>query len=139
MKADFQRAADEHRWNLRDATVTQLVIDPASVRIVSWHLRGSTDIRLGQCFTYTEADGTERLVDPGHPEQAAPLLALVTHRIDEVTVHRSGVLHLRFGDGSRIRIEPHPQFEAWEARGEGALGDLNYLCIPGGGPPWGAA
>ena len=33
----------------------------------------------------------------------------------------------------------YPQFEAWEARGEGAFEGLAYLCGPGGGSPWGAA
>jgi len=139
MNAELRESFDQHEWQLRDVRVTQLILDPGSVRIVAWQLNGSADIRLGAPFVYAEADGREREIDPEQTGQVAPLLSLVHRSIDLITVHRSGTLLLRFGDGSSIRIDPHPQFEAWEARGKGAFEELAYLCNPGGGSPWGAA
>src|SRR6185295_14832933 len=98
---------------------------------------GTAEFRLGSPFRYVEGGGTEHAIDPGQPEQAAPLLGLITRPLKCVTVRRSGSLTLEFGDGSRLHIDPHPQLDAWEARGEGAFDELGYLCGPGGGSPWG--
>ena len=139
MKAELHESLDQHNWELQDVTVTQLVLDPGGLRIVAWHVDGSAEFRLGSPFSYTEADGLAREIDPEQAEQVSPLLALVSRPLTRVTVERSGGLELAFGDGSLLRIDPDPQFEAWEARGEGAFEGLAYLCGPGGGSPWGAA
>ncbi|HMG19526.1 MAG TPA: DUF6188 family protein [Gemmatimonadales bacterium] len=139
MKAELHESLDQHAWKLQDVTVTQLVLDPGGLRIVAWHVDGSAEFRLGSPFSYTEADGLAREIDPEQAEQVSPLLALVGRPLTRITVERSGRLELAFGDGSLLRIDPDSQFEAWEARGKGAFEGLAYLCGPGGGSPWGAA
>jgi hypothetical protein len=119
--------------------ITQVIVDPGSVRIVAWDIAGSLDIRLGSAFVYSEPDGRERTMDPEHPEQLAPLLTVVNRSLERATILRTGALLLRLGDGSSIRCDPDAHFEAWEARGVGALEAAAYLCNPGGGSPWGAA
>ena len=107
MKAELHESLDRHDWELQDVTVTQLVLDPGALRIVAWHADGSAEFRLGSPFSYTEADGLAREIDPEQAEQVSPLLALVSRPLTRITVERSGQLALAFGDGSLLRIEPH--------------------------------
>ena len=46
VNAQLIESDDEHHWVLLDHRVTQLVIDRSSVRIQTWSLDGSADIRL---------------------------------------------------------------------------------------------
>ena len=50
MNAQLIESADEHHWVLLDHRVTQLVIDRSSIRIQTWSLDGSADIRLAAPF-----------------------------------------------------------------------------------------
>ena len=137
MHAVLEETPDEHQWTFQDLRVTQLLVDPGSVRIQAWHLSGQIELRLGVPFAFRDLDGGSRAVDPEAPEQLAPLLTLVGRSVDAATISRWGTLGIRFGDGSAIDIEPHDQFEAWEIQGTGELAAVNYLCGVGGGSPWG--
>ena len=139
MLVKLKRSFDQHTWTFGDVRVSQLVLDPGSIRLIAWHLNGSADIRLFTPFEFVEPDGSKREVDPEQAEQVAPLLTLVQLSITGIEVTRAGSLQIAFGDGSSIGIEPHSKYEAWEANGEGALKELAYLCGPGGGSPWGSA
>ena len=50
MNAQLIESEDEHHWVLLDHRVTQLVIDRSSIRIQTWSLDGSADIRLAAPF-----------------------------------------------------------------------------------------
>ena len=72
-------------------------------------------------FTFAEADGREWIIDPEAHAQLAPLLTLLGRMLEEMEISRDGSLSMRFGDSSRIRVAPHPKYEAWEAHGSGGL------------------
>lgn len=137
MAATLKQAPGQHNWRFSDQPVTQLLIDPGEFRFRSWTLSDSLEIRCGVPFRFAEADGREWIVDPTAHEQLAPLLTLLGRMLEEMEISRDGSLSVRFGDGSRIQVAPHPEYEAWEAHGGGRLEGLGYLCGPGGGSPWG--
>ena len=137
MAVYFDAQLDEHRWTLKDHQVTQLILDPSAFRFQTWTLAASAEIRCGVPFTYREADGIEHTLDPDAPESLAPLLGLLMQTLLTVTVTRLGNLAVTFGDGSELRVTPHPAYEAWEINGSGELEEMGYLCGPGGGSPWG--
>ena len=60
MTASLDELPDRHRWTLHDHRVTQLVVELGGVRLVTWTLHASLDVRLGAAFTLRQADGVER-------------------------------------------------------------------------------
>jgi len=139
VRARLIEAPDRHQWELRMVTVTQVIADPGSVRLVAWAADGSLDVRLASPFRLTELDGRRQLIDPEASEQLAPLLSLVSRSLESMLIGRSGTLELRFGDGTVVSAEADAQFESWEAKGSGDLEEIGYLCPPGGLCPWGGA
>ena len=59
MNAQLIESDDEHHWVLLDHRVTQLVIDRSSIRIQTWSLDGSADIRLAAPFVAYLASGAD--------------------------------------------------------------------------------
>ncbi len=106
MKAQLIESDEEHHWVLLDHRVTQLVIDRESIRIQTWSLDGSADIRLAAPFVSQLPSGATRGIDPRDTERLAPCLALVGVGVRSVTVTRQGTLTLAFGDGSTITVDP---------------------------------
>jgi hypothetical protein len=131
VKAQLIEADDEHHWVLLDHRVTQLVIDRSSIRIQTWSLDGSADIRLGAQFVSQLANGTTRNIDPRDTERLAPCLALVGLGVRSVTVSRRGTLTLAFSDGSTITAPPNPRQAAWDVQGGGVLEGMAYVSEPG--------
>ena len=136
MTATLDATPEQHDWIFDGHRITQLTIDTGAVRIATWTLQASAEIRLDTPFRFVEADGTARRIDPDEPEQLAPLLTLVGRAVDQLTVTRAGELEVSFGDGSRLFAWPHPLHVAWHVAGGGALEGMAYQCVPGGGMPW---
>ena len=136
MTATLDATPEQHSWSFEGHRITQLTIDPGAVRIATWTLQASAEIRLDTPFRFVEADGTARRIDPDEPEQLAPLLTLVGRAVEQLTVTRAGELEASFGDGSRLFAWPHPLHVAWHVAGGGALEGMAYQCVPGGGMPW---
>ena len=137
MSVDVSETPNEHRWTLGGHRITQLSIDLSSFRLLTWTLAASAEVRLAVPFTFLEPDAIERTIDPDEPEQLSPLLSLLGRTVDTLVATRTGELMLAFGDGSSLRVQPHPRVEAWEVQGGGALEGMSYRCEPGGGIPWG--
>lgn len=137
MSVTCSKSYDEHTWTFTEHEITQVIVDPASVRLVSWRLDGAFDLRLGVPFEFTRVDGSSDTLDPERPTTLAPVLSFVGRSVGSVVVTRNGDLTLRFGDDSFVRVTSHAAFEAFEVSGEGMLADFNYLATPGGGSPWG--
>ena len=131
MKAQLIESEDEHHWVLLDHRVTQLVIDRSSIRIQTWSLDGSADIRLAAPFAMQLASGATRHVDPSDTERLAPCLALVGLGVRSVTVTRGGTLTLAFTDGSTIAAAPDPRRSGWDVQGGGILEGMAYAGQPG--------
>src|SRR5437868_4579422 len=85
MSATLDELPDRHVWTLHDHRVTQLVVELGAVRLVTWTLHASLDVRLGTAFTVRQADGIDRTADPDEPEQLAPLLTLVGRWAETLT------------------------------------------------------
>ena len=131
MKAQLIESEDEHHWVLLDHRVTQLVIDQSSIRLQTWSLDGSADVRLAAPFGFQLPNGTRRPIDPSDTERLAPCLALVGLGVRSVTVTRTGTLTLAFGDGSSIIAAPDPRRSAWDIQGGGILEGMAYAGEPG--------
>ena len=136
MSATFEQHDDRHLWTLADHRVTQLVVELGAVRLVTWTLDASLDVRLGTAFTLRQADGIDRVADPDEPERLAPLLTLVGRWAETLTVTNGAELVLTFSDGTLLAARPDPRYEAWQVQGGGALEGLTYVARPGGGSPW---
>jgi len=131
VKAQLIESDDEHHWVLLDHRVTQLVIDRASIRLQTWSLDGSADIRLAAPFVMQLASGGTRHIDPTDTERLAPCLALVGLGVRSVTVTRTGTLTLAFSDGSTLTASPDPRRPAWDVQGGGVLEGMAYAGAPG--------
>ena len=136
MQASLIESQDEHHWVLLDHRVTQLVVDTRSLRLQTWSLDGSTELRLAAPFALRSAAGGERTLDPVETLALAPTLALLRRRVASLTVTRAGELTVEFGDGSALVARPSPRTDAWELQGGGALEGMAYRCPPGGGMEW---
>ena len=136
MSATLEATPEQHVWTFEEHRLTQLVVEQGAVRLATWTLQASAEIRLDTPFRFVEADGTARRMDPEEPEQLAPLLTLVGRTVMALAVTRAGELEVGFGDGSRISAWPHPRHEAWHVAGGGALEGMAYQCLAGGGVPW---
>lgn len=136
MKGQLIERDDEHHWVLLDHRVTQLLIDARSFRLQTWSLDGSAEIRLGAPFTLRTSGGAARILDPLDTEALGPALGLLRRELRSLTVTRSSVLTVEFGDGSAITARPHPRHDAWQVEGAGVLEGMSYRCTVGGGSPW---
>jgi len=136
MQASLIESPDEHHWVLLDHRVTQLVVDVRSLRLQTWSLDGSTELRLAAPFALRSAAGVERTLDPAETLGLAPALALLRRRVASLTVTRAGDLTVEFGDGTALVARPSPRAEAWELQGGGTLEGMAYRCPPGGDMAW---
>jgi hypothetical protein len=137
MSAHCEEHTDRHVWTLIDHRVTQLAVESDAVRLLTWSLNDSTELRLLTPFLLRQADGDARMVDPDEPSQLAPLLTLVGRALETLTVVRDGTLVAEFSDGTVITAPPHVRHRAWDVVGGGALEGVAYRCEPGGRPLWG--
>jgi Family of unknown function (DUF6188) len=130
-------SSDEQIRDLTGYRLTQLVVDRASVRIDAWMLAAALEVRFGAPFRVRWASGEATELDPERPRELAPLLGLIGAELGSLTVTRVGTLSLALADGTRLEVESHSVYEAFEVRGSGALERVGYLASPGGGSPWG--
>ena len=85
-------------------------------------------LRIGEPFTTTNGPVTASY-DPEKSVQCGPLLALLHDRVHSATATRTGRLEIVFTSGLTIRVDPHPQFEAWEIVGSDGT---RVISVPGG-------
>jgi hypothetical protein len=133
MQSSLIESPDEHHWVLLDHRVTQLAVDTGALRIQSWALDGSTELRVAAPFTLRGAGGTGRTLDPVETLTLGPALALLRRRLASVTITRDGELTADFGDGVALVVGPDRRIDAWELQGGGSLEGMAYRCPPGGG------
>lgn len=133
MQSSLIQSTDEHHWVLLDHRVTQLAVDARALRIQSWALDGSTELRVAAPFTLRGAGGAERTLDPVETLTLGPALALLRRRLASLTITRDGELTCDFGDGVALVVAPDRRIDAWELQGGGALEGMAYRCPPGGG------
>jgi hypothetical protein len=71
---------------------------------------------LEQPFTFVTASGEVHHADPSDPASLGPVLALAGETVERVST-ADAILTLVFLDGSSLRCEPHPHYEAWQVCG----------------------
>ena len=135
MKAQLIESEEEHHWVLLEHIVTELAVDQHALRIRTWSLDGSVEVRLASTFALRQPNGARRM-DPAEPETLGPVLALVGAAIRSLTIRRDGTLELELGDGRVVAAGPDARIEAWQAQGGGVLEGMAYRCPPRGGVPW---
>lgn len=136
VSAHLEQRPDAHLLALDDHRVTQLAVELGAVRLSTWTLHDSLELRIGVPFVVRQADGEARHADPAEPERLAPLLTLVGRRLEVLRVGRDATLVAGFSDGTVLEVQPHPRHEAWHLDGGGGLEGLVYVARAGGGRPW---
>lgn len=127
MPASLIQSADEHHWILLDHRIARVTVERDAVRLESWSLDGSLELRFAAPFVLRLPSGAERRLDPAQPEALGPLLPLVRRALRALTVRRDGELTVEIDDGSSIVAAPLGAREAWEVQGGGALEGMDYF------------
>ncbi|MBX9396949.1 hypothetical protein K4749_26000 [Streptomyces sp. TRM72054] len=84
-------------------------------------------------FTLTDASGHQALLIPATGPSLAPLLGLFTRVVTETEITGQGTLSLGFDDGTRLSVEPDPDYESWNLTGSG----IDPILVgPGGETDW---
>jgi hypothetical protein len=122
----------EDRWLLpyRGCTVTQVRVSYQLTLILDngAEVQLETEVMLSDGPLGSPGASAARLVPEG--QDAAPALSLFGAKVLSSVVFKTGGLRLVFDTGSHLSVEPHPQYEAWNVRGQGRL---VLVCQPGGG------
>ncbi|WP_344358173.1 DUF6188 family protein [Streptomyces gobitricini] len=84
-------------------------------------------------FTLTDASGHQALLTPATGPSLAPLLGLFDKVVTETEVTGLGALSLGFDDGTRLSVEPDPDYDSWNLAGSGID---PVLVGPGGETDW---
>ena len=127
---------ESREWALGDLEVTFLHFD-YRFTLEMWSDDRSLSIVFGAPFLLRLPAGEETTFDPEKNDTLGPLLSLLHRPVSTFSASSNGQCVLRFADGTELRGQPHPHFEAWEACGTGGLKSVGLLCGPGGGAPWG--
>jgi hypothetical protein len=136
MRGAVITSPDDHHWVLLDHRVTQVVVEVGAVRIHTWTLDASTELRLSAPFRLVSAGGGARALDPAESERLAPVLALLRRPVRSLTITRAGELTLELGDGGAVVVPASPRGEAWAVIGAGSLEGLDYRAPAAGAPAW---
>jgi len=114
-------------------TVTQICFDASSVRLSSWSLTSTLEIRITIPFVLVQANGSRSEIDPEISKQLAPVLSLLRETIVSLQIETSGALKVLIGNGGQVVLEVplHPEYEAFEIKGTGEFSDVQYLAGPG--------
>lgn len=84
-------------------------------------------------FALTDASGHQVLLTPATGPSLAPILGLFDKVVTETDVTGQGTLSLGFDDGTRLSVEPDPDYESWSLAGRG----INPVLVgPGGETDW---
>ena len=74
--------------------------------------------------------GRETVLIPAETTSLAPVLAIFNADVEGVSIQKTGLLRLIFGNGSSLTVEPDEMYEAWQI-GCPSCGCL-FVCCPGG-------
>lgn len=130
------KSAEWRKWDLAGLEVTFLHFD-YRFSVDMWSVERSLSIVFETPLGLHVPGSEEKVFDPEQNRQLGPLLSLLHLPVTSFAASSDGRCVLKFADGTELRSEPNPQFEAWEAHGTGDLKSIGLLCGPGGGSPWG--
>jgi hypothetical protein len=121
---------DSWRLPVAEQQITRFCVDNEAVRVLC---RNMIEISISEPFTLVTNDGRRYTLDPGGDAMdLAPALQIVRLVIREGAAFNDGRLELDLSDGSRIKVPPSRDFEAWTLTGPGGPDGLKVVSIPGG-------
>ena len=120
---------DWQEWDLTGLEVTQLRLD-YTLHVHLWTLERDFLITFGVPFVLHSPSEAPVTLDPAVSEAMAPVLSLLHEPAASFAASSLGRCVLRMADGTELRSEPHPTYEAWESRGSGDLEAASFLCDP---------
>ncbi|MFC0114747.1 DUF6188 family protein [Kibdelosporangium aridum] len=111
-----------------------LVIQFRVTRQLTFDLDGDAQIQIEQPFQLTlnasgrggKAATPIELVPERH--EIVPAFSLLLARITSAIAYKNGTLQVDFDNGTRLRVQRHPLYEAWNATGPG---NLHIVAPPG--------
>jgi hypothetical protein len=133
VEASFEESDDGWTIALQGREVTMCSVDYAFT-LLFWALdQPEARLRIEQPFELTEPDGQRWLLAAEtNRRDLGPALDCFGKTVARFFVDRGGGLALSFTDGTRLTVESHAKFEAWDLAGPGSL---KLVCMPGGGEP----
>jgi Family of unknown function (DUF6188) len=72
---------------------------------------------------------TEFSLTPGKSPTLAPILPLFNSKVLGITVRKTGLLQVEFGNNGTLEVDPNDHYEAWQM---GILPGVLFVCAPGG-------
>jgi hypothetical protein len=129
--------ADRREWRLGDYEVNYIHLDYRFGFDLSGFKGSDGYLRATINVPFSLLVGAQEIVyDPENVGEIAGALRILHESAKAIVVFRSGTLEVEFQDDLRLRVRKHERYESWEARGEGELSDIAFLCSPHEGPPW---
>ena len=121
--------ADRALSPLVGLTVWRCLVDSQfTLRLFNEPEDPSATVVLGTEFRYVDGDGHSHTLRPGEDlEELGPALRLFRQECTGASGDDEGHLALSFADGSRLEVDPSPDYEAWE------IPELGLIALPGGG------
>ena len=98
------------------------------VHLLGYDHPAEVEIAIGCPFRLV-LGGEEHQVHPGRVETLAPVLRVFRKPVTAVVAQKDGHLEVRFSDGDRLVVAPHPTDDAWEL---GLSPGMRIVCLPGG-------
>jgi hypothetical protein len=126
--------ADRRVWNLRGLEVNLLQI-AYCFDIMCNDPGNDVFIQIETSFTLRYPNRTITC-DPENIDSIKEAVSILRRPLADLTAFRDGSLIVTFLDGTELHVLKDPNFESWNAQGEGIFGDLALLCSPHEGPPW---
>ena len=126
---------DRRTWNLSGFTLDRISLD-YQVTLLIARPHSSLMVILTQPFALRFESHTA-LITHEAILTTVPLLRLLHTPVTSLTAFRSGQLLLKFDAGAEIEVQKDDQYESWQTFGEGEVADVQMLCSPHPGAPWG--
>jgi hypothetical protein len=118
------------RLPLTDCIVNRCCIDWAVTLEMQTHDGDRFELRIGDTFTFTTADGVEKSLQPEeNPAGLGPVLGCTRTAVKSATAVEDGRLEMSFADGSSLHVAPSSACEAWELTGPQGS---KIVSMPGG-------
>lgn len=76
-----------------------------------------------------EIDGKEYALNAEEPTTLGPVFALYRRTVESALAFKEGRLEVKFLQGGKLSVMPHPDFESWNIAG---VRGLCVVCTPGG-------
>ena len=127
IKQDFTEESDKYIFHLEGLQISRCCLDYAFSFEVFDSLKETT-IRIESSFTLSQND-SKFCLTPSKPEDLGPVYTLFGEIISKIHMYKTGVLHIVFGNGAQLQVNPSDKYEAWEILNTQGV---RVVCMPSG-------